>query len=253
MNTQTLSQLPIDLDPQRLPQHVALIMDGNGRWAQQRSLPRIAGHRQGVRTLKDILRCCKDWGIKALTVYAFSTENWGRPLEEVEFLMRLFERALQKELESMHFEGVQIRFIGDLSALPKSLIKLIELAVEKTQHNQTIQFNIAVNYGGRHEIINACRQIAQQVQTGKLDAANITEQLFSQLLYTTNSTSPDLLIRTSGEMRLSNFLLWQMAYTEMYFTDVLFPDFDRTAFHQALQSYQKRDRRFGTVKTSLSA
>lgn len=249
----TITQLPIDLDSQRLPQHVALIMDGNGRWAKKRGLPRIAGHRQGVRTLKDILRCCKDWGIKALTVYAFSTENWGRPFEEVEFLMRLFERALKKELEAMHSEGVQIKFIGDLSVLPESLVKLIDFAVEKTRYNQTLQFNIAVNYGGRHEIINACRQLGELVQTGKLNASDIDEQLFSQQLYTANSLEPDLLIRTSGEMRLSNFLLWQMAYTEMYFTDVLFPDFDRTAFHQALLSYQKRDRRFGTIKKSLSA
>jgi undecaprenyl diphosphate synthase len=251
MNYQMLNQLPVDLNPELLPLHVAVIMDGNGRWAKSRNLPRIAGHRQGVRTLKEILRCCKDWGIQALTVYAFSTENWGRPFEEVEFLMRLFERSLRRELAEMHFEGVRISFIGDLSVLPKSLQAQIDRAMTETAQNQAVHFNIAVNYGSRHEIIKACRDIAEKVEKGEINSTDIDEKLFSQQLYTAGLPEPDLLIRTSGEMRLSNFLLWQMAYTEMYFSDILFPDFNQVAFHQALLSYQKRDRRFGKIKTAV--
>jgi undecaprenyl diphosphate synthase len=228
-------------------------MDGNGRWATNRGLPRIAGHRQGARTLKELLRCCKDWGIKALTAYAFSTENWQRPIEEVDFLMLLFERLLRRELAQMHQEGVRISFIGDLSALPPSLQTEIAHSMAETAHNQAIHFTLAVNYGSRNEITKACRQVAELVEQGKLSAAEVTENLVEQHLYTADTPAPDLLIRTSGEMRLSNFLLWQMAYTEMYFTDIFWPDFDREALHQALLSYQKRDRRFGKVKSLLSA
>ncbi|BAY37557.1 undecaprenyl pyrophosphate synthetase [Nostoc sp. NIES-2111] len=248
-----MASLPADLNPQKIPHHIAFIMDGNGRWATSRGLPRIAGHRQGASTLKKLLRCCKDWGIKALTAYAFSTENWQRPIEEVDFLMHLFERLLRRELAQMHQEGVRISFIGDLSGLPPSLQTEMEHSMKQTLNNQVIHFTIAVNYGSRHEITKACRQLAQLVQQGKLDAATINESLVEKYLHTGETPAPDLLIRTSGEMRLSNFLLWQMAYTEMYFTDILWPDFDTEAFHQALLSYQKRDRRFGQVKTFLSA
>ncbi|MDZ8034148.1 MAG: isoprenyl transferase [Nostoc sp. DedQUE08] len=251
--TNDKSKLPIDLNPQKIPQHIAVIMDGNGRWATSRGLPRIAGHRQGARTLKELLRCCKDWGIKALTAYAFSTENWQRPVEEVDFLMHLFERLLRRELAQMHQEGVRISFIGDLSALPKSLQMEMERSMTETLNNQAIHFTIAVNYGSRNEITRVCRQVAQLVQQGELSAQEVNESLVEQHLYTADTPEPDLLIRTSGEMRLSNFLLWQMAYTEMYFTDILWPDFNREAFHQALLSYQNRDRRFGQVKASLSA
>jgi len=247
------SRLPADLDPQHLPQHVAVIMDGNGRWATSRGLPRIAGHRQGAKTLKELLRSCKDWGIRALTAYAFSTENWQRPTEEVDFLMLLFERLLRRELAQMHREGVRISFIGDLSALPKSLHAEIQRSMTETLKNQAIHFTVAVNYGSRNEIMRACRQVAELVQRGELTVEEVNESLVEQHLYTANTPEPDLLIRTSGEMRLSNFLLWQMAYTEMYFTDILWPDFDRVAFHQALLSYQGRDRRFGQVKASVSA
>ncbi|WGV26350.1 polyprenyl diphosphate synthase [Halotia branconii] len=252
-NKGQISTLPIDLNPQYLPQHVAVIMDGNGRWATSRGLPRIAGHRQGARTLKELLRCCKDWGIKALTAYAFSTENWRRPTEEVDFLMLLFERLLRRELTQMHQEGVRISFIGDISALSKSLQTEIERSMLETLNNQAIHFTVAVNYGSRNEITQACRQVAELVQKGELNLEEINENLVEQQLYTAGILEPDLLIRTSGEMRLSNFLLWQMAYTEMYFTDIFWPDFDRAAFHQALLSYQGRDRRFGQVKPSLSA
>ncbi|WP_009632340.1 isoprenyl transferase [Synechocystis sp. PCC 7509] len=245
-----LSKLPSDLNPQLLPPHVAIIMDGNGRWATKKGLPRVAGHRQGARALKELLRCCKDWGIKALTVYAFSTENWRRPFAEVDFLLMLFEKLLKRELAQMHQEGVRVSFIGDLSALPESLQNQIERSQKETAQNQEIYFNVAVNYGSRNEITRVCHQIATKVQQGKLKLEEISESLISQHLYTANTPDPDLLIRTSGEMRLSNFLLWQLAYTEMYFTNILFPDFDRNAFYQALLDYQKRDRRFGKIAVS---
>jgi len=242
-----LKELPSDLDQERLPKHVAVIMDGNGRWAKRRGIPRIMGHRRGVDTLKQLLRCCDDWGISALTAYAFSTENWGRPIEEVEFLMTLFERVLMRELKEMMEEDVRIQFVGNLTALPQSLQAQIERAMIQTQNNTGIQFTVATNYGGREEILQACRTIATQVQHGQLQPEDIDEALFSRHLYTANIGDPDLLIRTSGEMRLSNFLLWQMAYAEFYITDAFWPDFDREAFHQALIAYQKRDRRFGKV------
>ncbi len=237
----------INLDRQKLPKHIAIIMDGNGRWANQRGLPRIEGHRKGANTLKAILRTCKNWGIKNLTVYAFSTENWGRPLTEVSFLMNLFERLLQKELQEMKQEGVCIKFIGDLSAIPSSLQQQIAYSMTETSHNQAINFNVAINYGGRSEIVKACRDLAEKVAHKKLTPSAIDADLISQHLYTGNSPDPDLLIRTSGEMRLSNFLLWQMAYAEIYVTDTLWPDFDVQQLEKAIISYQKRDRRFGKL------
>ncbi len=242
-----LQELPADLDRDRLPDHVAVIMDGNGRWAKRQGLPRILGHRRGVDALKDLLRCCRDWGIKALTAYAFSTENWGRPLEEVDFLMTLFERVLRQELEEMMRENVRIKFVGNLLALPRSLQAEISRAVEATRNNPGIQFTVATNYGGRQEILQACRAIALQVQQGLIQPEDIDEALFESHLYTAGISDPDLLIRTSGEMRISNFLLWQVAYSELYITETLWPDFDREEFHVALRAYQQRDRRFGKV------
>lgn len=244
---ENLTSLPSDLNPATLPRHVAVIMDGNGRWATQRGLPRIAGHRQGAKTLKALLRCCKDWGIPALTVYAFSTENWRRPLGEVDFLMRLFDRLLRRELQEMQQEGVRIRFIGDLSPLPERLRQLMHQAMAVTAENQAVQFNVAVNYGGRQELVHAAQTLAQRAIQGELQVAEIDETLLASALTTHALPEPDLLIRTSGEQRLSNFLLWQLAYTELYFTDVLWPDFDRQAFYQALQGYQGRDRKFGSL------
>ncbi|MFB2921172.1 MULTISPECIES: isoprenyl transferase [Aerosakkonema] len=243
-----LQELPADLDRERLPRHVAVIMDGNGRWAKRQGLPRIVGHRRGVDALKDLLRCCRDWGVEALTAYAFSTENWGRPLEEVDFLMTLFERVLRQELREMMEENVQIRFVGNLNALPRSLQAEIERSMNETKDNQGIKFTVATNYGGRQEIVQAARAIAHQVQQGLLQPEQIDEALFQKYLYTSGICDPDLLIRTSGEMRISNFLLWQMAYGEIYITETLWPDFDRAEFHRALCDYQKRDRRFGKVK-----
>ncbi len=248
---QLLQELPLDLMRDRLPRHVAVIMDGNGRWAKRRALPRIMGHRRGVDVLKKLLRTCRDWGVGALTAYAFSTENWGRPTEEVEFLMTLFERVLRQELREMMSENVRIRFAGNLTALPTSLRAQIDRAVEMTSTNTGIQFTVATNYGGRQEIMQAVKAIAAQVRSGQLELDDIDESVFEQHLYTKGICDPDLLIRTSGEMRISNFLLWQMAYAEIYVTDTMWPDFDRTQFHAALRDYQSRERRFGKVGTTL--
>jgi undecaprenyl diphosphate synthase len=222
-------------------------MDGNGRWAKRQGLPRIMGHRRGVDVLKDLLRCCRDWGVKALTAYAFSTENWGRPLDEVQFLMTLFERVLRQELREMMNENVRLKFVGNLDALPSSLQAEIERSVLETKENQGIQFTVATNYGGRQEIVKACQAIAVQVEKGLIRPDEIDESVVERNLYTAGICDPDLMIRTSGEMRLSNFLLWQAAYAELYVTDTLWPDFDRHEFHRALASYQSRERRFGKV------
>ena len=246
-STATLIPNPKSKILTRLPQHVAIIMDGNGRWAKRRGLPRIAGHRQGAEVLKEILRCCQEWGIKVLTVYAFSTENWGRPTAEVDFLMLLFERLLRTELEEMHREKVCIRFLGELDALPQSLQREMRRAMAVTAQNQGIYFNVAINYGGRKEIVRACRDLVEKVQQGELLPEAIDEGLIQQFLYTKEVADPDLLIRTSGQMRLSNFLLWQLAYTEIYFTDTLWSDFNREEFSRAIEDYQGRDRRFGKV------
>ncbi len=247
MTAKLFTALPPDLELQYLPQHVAAIMDGNGRWAKKHGLPRMAGHRQGVETLKEIVRCCKDWGISVLTVYAFSTENWQRPIEEVSFLMLLFERMLRQEVEQMHRERIRITFIGDLTPLPLTLRTEIDRAMAITESNRALHLIVALNYGGRCEIVQACRELSQLVASRELQPEEITETLFAQHLCTASVGDPDLLIRTSGEMRLSNFLLWQMAYTEIYATDIFWPDFNRDAFHQALGVYQSRDRRFGKV------
>ena len=247
MSANLFLTLPSDLDRDRLPRHVAVIMDGNGRWATQQSLPRIVGHRHGAKTLKDLVRCCKDWGIETLTAYAFSTENWSRPIEEVNFLMLLFERLLRREFAEMQREGVRVSFFGDLSVLPNILQREMDAAMIATENNQGVKFNVAVNYGSRAEITRVCREITAQVEQKELHSDEISEQLITNALDTSKISDPDLLIRTSGEMRLSNFLLWQLAYTELYFTDVLWPDFNRVAFHQALLEYQRRDRRFGRV------
>ncbi len=242
-----LEYLPSDLERELLPKHVAVIMDGNGRWAKSQGLPRIMGHKRGVDSLRNLLRTCRDWGVGALTAYAFSTENWKRPEEEVEFLMSLFKHVLRQELREMMQEDVQIRFVGNLEALPLVLQEEITHATEKTKENKGIKFTVATNYGGRLEIIHACQRIAEKVQQGLLQPDDIDESVFEKHLYTVGICDPDLLIRTSGEMRISNFLLWQIAYSEIYITDTLWPDFDRNEFHRALRAYQQRERRFGKV------
>ncbi len=236
---------PAGLDPHRLPAHLAVIMDGNGRWAKARGLPRMMGHRAGVEALKTTLRLCSDWGIGALTVYAFSTENWSRPGDEVNFLMTLFERVLQRELESLQAEQVRIRFLGDLEALPMRLQDLIEQATQSTERNTGIHFNVCTNYGGRRELVLAAQKLAERSAKGELDPSLIDENSFASELFTSGEVDPDLLIRTSGERRISNFLLWQLAYAEIHVTDTLWPDFDEVALTQALMDYQSRCRRFG--------
>ncbi|MFN7227807.1 MAG: isoprenyl transferase [Synechococcaceae cyanobacterium] len=245
--------LPAGLDPDRLPAHVAVIMDGNGRWARQRGLPRVMGHRAGVEALKRTLRLCSDWGIGALTAYAFSTENWNRPGEEVTFLMTLFERVLARELEALEREQVRIRFLGDLEPLPAGLQTLIADATARTAANTGIHFNVCTNYGGRAELVRAARRLAEAAVSGSLDPAAINEERFAAELHTAGEPDPDLLIRTSGERRISNFLLWQLAYAELHITDVLWPDFDREALEAALADYQSRQRRFGGIDARPSS
>ena len=244
-DTADRSLLPADLDPDRLPQHVALIMDGNGRWAKSRGLPRVMGHRAGVEALKSTLRLCSDWGIPALTAYAFSTENWSRPGEEVNFLMTLFERVLQAELKALESEQVRIRFLGDLQALPQKLQELIADATARTAANNGIHFNVCTNYGGRRELVQAAQRLARRAAAGELDAECIDENSIAAELFTAGEQDPDLLIRTSGEHRISNFLLWQLAYAEIHVTDVLWPDFNAEALKTALLDFQRRNRRFG--------
>lgn len=244
-DTADRSLLPADLDQGRLPQHVALIMDGNGRWAKSRGLPRVMGHRAGVEALKSTLRLCSDWGIQALTAYAFSTENWSRPGEEVNFLMTLFEGVLQAELQALEAEQVRIRFLGDLNALPQKLQELIADATARTVGNNGIHFNVCVNYGGRLELVRAAQRLAQRAAAGELDPVSVDENSIAAELFTAGEQDPDLLIRTSGEHRISNFLLWQLAYAEIHVTDVLWPDFNADALRAALLDFQRRHRRFG--------
>jgi undecaprenyl diphosphate synthase len=220
-------------------------MDGNGRWAKAKGLPRVVGHRAGVEALKSTLRQCSDWGIEALTAYAFSTENWSRPGDEVNFLMTLFERVLQSELRSLEDEQVRIRFLGDLDGLPEKLQVLIDDATERTAQNTGIHFNVCTNYGGRRELVRAAQRLAKQAASGTIDPEAIDENSFARELFTAGDQDPDLLIRTSGEYRISNFLLWQLAYAEIHVTDVFWPDFNADVLKQALLDYQGRNRRFG--------
>ncbi len=244
-NHSRLIAQPSGLDPEKMPAHIAVIMDGNGRWAKSRGLPRIKGHQAGVEALKIVLRLCSDWGIKVLTVYAFSTENWSRPQDEVNFLMTLFENVIQNELKSLQRQKVRTRFLGDLEALPLKLQVLIKDASEMTNDNDGIHFNVCTNYGGRRELVLAAQKLAERSVKGELDPSLIDENIFASELYTAHEVDPDLLIRTSGERRISNFLLWQLAYAEMHVTQTLWPDFDEAALFKALLDYQSRCRRFG--------
>ena len=245
INATGRSLLPLELNPDRLPQHVAVIMDGNGRWAAARGLPRVMGHRAGVEALKSTLRLCSDWGISSLTAYAFSTENWSRPGDEVNFLMTLFERVLQAELKALEAEQVRIRFLGDLDQLPEKLQRLIAEATACTAANCGIHFNVCTNYGGRRERVRAAQNLARRTAKGELDPDTIDENSIAAELFTAGENDPDLLIRTSGEHRISNFLLWQLAYAEIHVTDVCWPDFNAEALKTALLDFQSRNRRFG--------
>jgi len=234
--------------PEKIPEHVAIIMDGNGRWAQARRLPRLAGHRAGTENLRRVLRACKDFGVKILTVYAFSTENWRRPAEEVSGLMTILDEYIVREMRSLHEEGVQIRHLGRMDGVRPGLQEKIRQAIELTRNNTTLILNIAFNYGGRQEILDAVRAIlADGVAPGDVD-----EALFSRYLYTAGQPDPDLIIRTSGEVRISNFLLWQGAYAELYSTPVFWPDFDQHELRKALDHYANRERRFGLTTAQLA-
>ncbi len=237
-----------EIDKNRLPKHIAIIMDGNGRWAAKRALPRFLGHKAGTETIREVLRACSDMGIKILTVYAFSTENWNRPKDEVSYLMNLLVEYMKKEINDLNKNNVRIKILGDLSALPANTRLEIDRAVSLTHENTGIQFNIALNYGGRAELIDACKRISKEVKEGKIVTEDIDEDLISSYLFTSGDYDPDIIIRTSGEKRLSNFLLWQSAYSELVFTDVMWPDFNKAQLKKAIIEYQSRDRRFGAIK-----
>ena len=235
------------LDPRRIPAHVAIIMDGNGRWAASRGLPRAAGHRAGVQAARRTLEACRDIGVRTLTMYAFSTENWRRPADEVEALMQLLADAVRDEAHDLVEGGVRLRISGELASLDPVLRSQVEHVVALTSGNDAFLLNVAYNYGGRAELTAAARAIAADVQRG-LSLELITEDTLASHLYTAGLTDPDLLIRTGGEQRLSNFLLWQIAYTELYFSDVHWPDFERAHLIEAVADYQHRRRRFGGVE-----
>ncbi len=231
-----------------IPGHVAIIMDGNGRWAKSRGLPRSVGHRAGMDRVRDAVEVCLETGVKHLTLFAFSTENWRRPAEEVDYLMNLFEESLGKEVAQLNKNGVQIRFIGGREKLKPSLVRMITESEALTQNNQALVLNIAVNYGGRAELVQAVRDISMLVSQGELTPEEITEAELSKHLFTAGQPDPDLLIKPGGEFRISNFLIWQMAYTEFYFSKLYWPDFGKKEFFTAFKNYGSRERRFGTVK-----
>lgn len=229
----------------RIPTHVAIIMDGNGRWALSRGLPRLAGHRAGTENLRRIIEACVEFGIRYLTIYAFSTENWGRPPEEVQGLLRILEDVIDRELQELYDQGVQLRHIGRLDQLRPKLREKVLKAIEFTKNNDRLVLNVAFNYGGRDEIVCAIKNI---IRNG-IKPEEVTDDLVSQYLFTAGVPDPDLIIRTSGELRGSNFLIWQGAYSEWYFTPTYWPDFDKEELRRALEEYKRRERRFGRVAT----
>ena len=237
----------IEVNRERIPVHVAIIMDGNGRWAARRNQPRTFGHEAGVKAVKEVVKAAGEIGIKYLTLFTFSSENWNRPKSEVAALMSLLSRTTRRELEELHRSGVKLITTGRIHGLPLAKQKVIMKAVERTRHNQGLVLNLALNYGGRTEILDAVRAIASGVRAGVIDPNDIDEATFSEFLYTAGLPDPDLLIRTSGEWRISNFLLWQTSYTELHIIDTLWPDFGRRELFEAVLDYQGRERRFGKV------
>lgn len=231
--------------PATPPRHVAIIMDGNGRWARARGLPRVAGHQRGAEAVRGVVEACREMGIDYLTLYAFSSENWKRPATEVDDLMGLLRLYLRRELSQLHRNNVRIRFIGDWKHLAPDIVSLIEDAVERTRDNDSLTFVIAINYGSHNEILDATRRIAENVRAGTLVPDDIDEALFASYLHTRGIPDPDLIIRTSGEQRLSNFLLWQAAYAELVFLDLLWPDFTKASLEEAVEEFRRRERRYG--------
>ncbi|HAA00621.1 MAG TPA: isoprenyl transferase [Flavobacteriales bacterium] len=241
------------IDPKRIPLHVAIIMDGNGRWAKQKGESRIMGHISGVESVRESLTAATELGVKHLTLYAFSTENWNRPKEEVDALMNLLVNTIAQEIASLSENGVRLKAIGDIDNLPESCKAALFKAIDQTSNNTTIELILALSYSSRWEIVNATRKIAEMVKKGTLDPASISEDTIHQHLTTKGIPDPELLIRTSGEKRISNFLLWQCAYTEFYFTKTLWPDFKKEHFYEAIAAYQQRERRFGMVSEQLNS
>jgi undecaprenyl diphosphate synthase len=234
-----------------LPRHIAVIMDGNGRWAKKRGATRIFGHKSATKSVREVTEECAELGIEFLTLYAFSTENWGRPKVEVDALMELLVSSLRKELNTLMKNNVKLNAIGDISGLPKNCRNKLKDTIKETAENNGLTLTLALNYSGRWDIVNAARKYAEAAKEGKVKTENITEDLFSKYMVTNEMPDPELLIRTSGELRISNFLLWQLAYTELYFTDVLWPDFRKNHLKEALVSYQKRERRFGKISEQV--
>lgn len=230
-----------------LPKHIAIIMDGNGRWAKQRSLPRVAGHREGINSVREITRVCGEIGIKHLTLYTFSTENWDRPQTEVSALMKLLLNTIRKEIKNLHKNNVKLTTIGAFEDLPKTARKGIQEGIDLTKDNDGLNLNLALSYGSRQEIMQAIKKIVEKVDSGELDKNDITQENFENLLYTNKMSDPDLLIRTGGELRISNFLLWQIAYTEIFVTDTYWPAFREKELLNAVLDFQSRERRFGKL------
>ena len=237
------------IDKRKVPEHVAIIMDGNGRWATKKGMPRSYGHKRGVSVLKEILKVSKKLGCKVLTVYAFSTENWTRPTKEVDFLINLFSEVLRNEIEEINKELTKIKFIGDLTPFPETLKKIISSSESLTKNNNKFLLNVCVNYGGRQEIVKVAKELALKSSSGEIKPSEVNEELFNSELLTQGIKDPELLIRTSGEKRISNFLLWQLAYSEIYISDVMWPDFNEFEFLKAIIDYQSRDRRFGGIES----
>ncbi|MEE4313631.1 MAG: isoprenyl transferase [Desulfofustis sp.] len=243
--------VPEELDPQRLPGHVAIVMDGNGRWARKRKKPRIYGHKIGADSVRDIVETCGEIGISCLTLYAFSAENWKRPHQEVSGLMNILKSYLVSELDRMEKNQIRLRCLGEISRLPDSVREVLLTSIQRTAANTKLNLNLALSYGARDEICRAVQSIAGQCRAGTLDPDQIDHQVIGDHLYTAGLPDPDLLIRTGGECRLSNFLLWQASYSEIYFTETMWPDFRRAAFIEAIRDYQQRERRFGRTTEQL--
>ena len=246
-NVSEINEDDIKLDINRIPKHIAIIMDGNGRWAKARNLPRTMGHKAGVKTVKKIIKESNRLGVKYVTLYAFSTENWKRPKEEVSALMKILVQFLKQEINELHANGVVVNVLGDISRLPKECIEEVTKVHEKTKNNTGIVMNIALNYGGRDEIIRATKLVVEDVLAGKLDINDLNEDKMNTYLYTKGMPDPDMIIRPSGEKRLSNFLLWQCAYSEFYYSNINWPDFTEEDLQKAIYDYQNRDRRFGGI------
>lgn len=234
-----------------IPSHVAIIMDGNGRWAKAKNRPRVFGHREGVKTVKKIIEAAKEIDVKYLTLYTFSTENWSRPEDEVSTLMQLLVKSLRKELDEMIAKGVKLNTIGDFNMLPKPVREELNRAIEKTKNNDGIVVTLALSYSGRWEILHAVREISKEIKSGKLSPDDIDEELISRSLLTKDLPDPDLMIRTGGEYRISNFLLWQLAYSELYISNVYWPEFTEECFYNAIIDYQNRERRFGKISEQI--